>query len=138
MEAAAELVHRLNMPEQVILSGCERERALLAQRSQPQLRKLLNADIQLFRTSPYELAAGQTCRDALEASCFGINIYHEFVTPWFMERAHASGLPVYVWTVNETRLMEHYADLGVASITARNVQALVGLKQERAKGASSS
>jgi glycerophosphoryl diester phosphodiesterase len=104
----------------------------LAQRRQPQLRKLLNADIRLFRTSPYELAVEQTCREALEASCFGINIYHEIVTPWFMERAHASGLPVYVWTVNETRLMERFADLGVASITARNVQALADLKQERA------
>ncbi|MHA6533086.1 glycerophosphodiester phosphodiesterase [Paenibacillus sp. BAC0078] len=136
VEAAAELVRRLDMLEQVFLSGCESERALLAQRRQPQLRKLLNADTQLFRTSPYELAVEMTFREALEASCFGVNIYHEFVTSWFMERAHAHGLPVYVWTVNETRLMEHYADLGVASITARNVQDLVSLKQERTKDAS--
>lgn len=136
VEAAAELVRRLDMLEQVFLSGCESERALLVQRRQPQLRKLLNADTRLFRTSPYELAAEQTFREALEASCFGINIYHEFVTSWFMERAHAHGLPVYVWTVNETRLMEHYADLGVASITARNVQDLMSLKQERVKDVS--
>ncbi|CQR51646.1 glycerophosphodiester phosphodiesterase [Paenibacillus riograndensis] len=135
VDAAAELVHSLDMLEQVFLSGCEKERALLAQRRQPQLRKLLNADIRLFRTLPYEFAVEQTCREALEASCFGINIYHEVVTPWFMERARASGLPVYVWTVNETQLMEHYADLGVASITARNVQALADLKQARANEA---
>lgn len=137
VEVVSELVHRLNMLEQVFLSGCEKKRALLAQQSRPQLKKLLNADIQLFRTLPYELAAEQICRDAQEASCFGINIYHELVSSWFMERAHDSGLPVYVWTVDEPTLMEHYADLGVASITARNVQALVGLKQERAKEASS-
>ncbi|ANS73905.1 hypothetical protein AWM70_04390 [Paenibacillus yonginensis] len=131
VEAAAELVRRLDMFDQVFLSGCEAERARLAESRQPKLNKLLNADAKLFMAVAYDQAVKQTCQDALAASCFGINIYHEFITPALVEQAEVSGLAVYAWTVNEPVLMELYADMGVASITARNVEALVQLKLKR-------
>jgi Glycerophosphoryl diester phosphodiesterase len=128
IEAVAGLVHKHRMLEQIFLSGCETERALKAQ-SNPELKKLLNAKSDLFLSMEYEAAVVQTCKDALAASCFGININHKFVRPELVNYASSKGLPVYVWTVNEEALMENFVRMGVASITTRNVAELVRLKQ---------
>ncbi|OBZ18708.1 hypothetical protein A8L34_03875 [Bacillus sp. FJAT-27264] len=129
IDAAAALVHKHDMLGQIFLSGCGAERALLAQQRYPELKKLLNADSEHFLNRSYEEALKQTLSDALAAACFGINIYHEFVTPELIEQAKANGLKVYVWTVNDVSLMEHYAALGVDSLTTRAVEGLVQLKK---------
>jgi glycerophosphoryl diester phosphodiesterase len=131
IDAVAELVRKHDMLDLVFLSGCEVERAQLAQQRQPQLQKLLNAKSEHFMTLVYDEAVEQTLSDALSASCFGVNLYHAFAKPELIARAQALGLKVYVWTVNETHLMEHYTVLGVDSITTRSVEALVHLKQQR-------
>ncbi|MFC5648838.1 glycerophosphodiester phosphodiesterase [Paenibacillus solisilvae] len=131
IEPVAALVRQYGMSEQVFLSGCERDRAMLAQQSNPEMRKLLNTDTSLFRTLPYRKAMVQTFEDALAASCFGININHSIVRQELMDYAASLGLPIFVWTVNEVELMRQFADMGAASITTRNVAALVQLKQER-------
>jgi glycerophosphoryl diester phosphodiesterase len=130
IEPVAALVKKYDLQEQVILSGCERDRAMKAQRSHPELKKLLNADIRLYMTADYTDAAAQTCRDAAEASCFGININYRLVRPELLDQSAARGLPVFVWTVDEEDEMKRFADMGAASITARNVEALVRLKQQ--------
>lgn len=131
IQAAADLVYRYKMQDRVFLSGCETERAMLAQREHPGLSKLLNADANLFLTSDYTSAVGQTCRDALAASCIGINIHAQLVRKELLESAAAVGLPVYVWTVNEEKMMERFINMGVHSITTRNVDRLLRLKQLR-------
>ncbi|KIL38552.1 hypothetical protein SD70_25860 [Gordoniibacillus kamchatkensis] len=130
LEPVAQLVRKYGLLEQAILSGCERDRALLAQRTHPELTKLLNTDTKLFMAMPYDDAMAQTCQDALDASCIGININHLLVRPELMSYAESLGLPVYVWTVNEEPLMRHFIQLGVRSMTTRNVLALVRLKRE--------
>ncbi|BBH21389.1 glycerophosphoryl diester phosphodiesterase [Paenibacillus baekrokdamisoli] len=130
IEPVAALVRSYGLSEQVFLSGCEKDRAMMAQQLNPEMRKLLNTDTLLFRTLSYRDAMVQTCEDAHAASCFGINIYHSIVQQEFMDYATSQGLPVYVWTVNEEELMRHYTELGVASITTRNVSALVQLNQK--------
>ncbi|MBD0381404.1 glycerophosphodiester phosphodiesterase [Paenibacillus sedimenti] len=125
----AALVNKLGMHDKVFLSGCERDRAMLAQQTQPELRKLLNTDTSLFVSMAYSDAVLQTCQDALDASCFGININYRLVRSELMECAAEKGLPVYVWTVDDEALMKHFAEMGVASITARNVLALVRVKE---------
>lgn len=130
IEPVAALVKQYGMLEQAFLSGCEIDRAMLAERLNPEIRKLLNTDHNLFRTLPYREAMVKTCEDALAASCFGINIHYSIVNQELMAYTASLGLPVYVWTVNEEDLMVQYADLGVASITTRNVTALVQLKQK--------
>ncbi|MBP1964152.1 glycerophosphodiester phosphodiesterase [Paenibacillus aceris] len=129
IETAVALVKKYGMLSQAFLSGCEIERAMLAQQLNPEIRKLLNTDHNLFRTLPYREAMVQTCEDALAASCFGINIHHSIVRQELMDYAASIDLPVYVWTVNEEEMMRTYVDLGVASITTRNVAGLVQLKQ---------
>ncbi|MDQ0897978.1 MULTISPECIES: glycerophosphodiester phosphodiesterase [unclassified Paenibacillus] len=130
IEPIAALVKKYGMLEQAFLSGCEMDRAMLAERSNPEMRKLLNTNHDLFRILPYRDAMVKTCEEALAASCFGINIHYSIVRQELMDYTTSLGLPVYVWTVNEEELMRQYADLGVASITTRNVAALVQLKQK--------
>lgn len=130
IEPVASLVRKYGLHERAFLSGCERERALLAQRTHPELSKLLNADTNLFMSLPYEEAAAQTCRDALAASCGGININYRLVQPELIDYAASEGLPLYVWTVNDEHLMEQFVELGVRSITTRNVEALAQLKRK--------
>ncbi|SFS66187.1 glycerophosphodiester phosphodiesterase [Paenibacillus sp. BC26] len=126
---AAALVRKFGMSQQAFFSGCELQRALLAERLQPGMHKLLNANIELFKTLPYREAMVQTCADAREASCFGVNIYHGLLRQEFVEYADGLGLPVYVWTVEDETLMRKYAEWGVHSITTRNVEALVHVRQ---------
>jgi glycerophosphoryl diester phosphodiesterase len=126
----AALVKKHSLNEQVYLSGCERDRAMKVQQSNPEMRKLLNVDARLFLSMKYGEMVEQICQEALQASCFGINIAHMAVRPELVDYASYKGLPVYIWTVNEEHLMKHYATLGVASITTRNVLALVQLKEK--------
>ncbi|REE87507.1 glycerophosphoryl diester phosphodiesterase [Paenibacillus taihuensis] len=123
------LLRKLEMTEQAFLSGCGLELAMFVQQTDPELRKLLNVDTELFRSMPYEHAADQICRDALAAGCVGININYHFVREELLAYASSLQLPVYVWTVNEEDQMHKFIDWGVASITTRNLQALVDIKR---------
>ncbi|QHW31152.1 glycerophosphodiester phosphodiesterase [Paenibacillus rhizovicinus] len=131
IEPAAALVRKFGLSNQAFFSGCDPERALLAERLQPEMSKLLNTDVEPFKSLPYREAMIQTCEAARAASCFGINIYHGILQQEFVAYAGELGLPVYVWTVEEEALMNRYADWGVHSITSRNVAALMQVKQER-------
>jgi glycerophosphoryl diester phosphodiesterase len=130
IKPVSDLVQKYDMLDQVILSGCESERAMRVKQVNPKLRKLLNADSQLFLTLDYKEAVEITCREALAADCFGINIHYRLVNPELIETAKHKNLPILVWTVNEAAEMKDMAEMGVHSITTRNVEALVDLKQK--------
>jgi len=130
IEPVAALVKKYDLLDHVFLSGCESERAMMAQRTHPELRKLLNVDSSLFLSMAYGDAVVQTCGDALAACCFGININYRLVRPELLAYAADKGLPIYVWTLNDEELMRQFVDMGVASITARNVQTLIHLKEK--------
>ncbi|ACT01554.1 glycerophosphodiester phosphodiesterase [Paenibacillus sp. JDR-2] len=129
IEPAAALVRKFGLSQQAFFSGCEWERALLAERLQPEMSKLLNTNVELFKTLPYREAMIQTCADALEASCIGVNIYHGILRQEFVEYAAELGIPVYAWTVEDEALMRQYAEWGVHSITTRNVASIMHVKQ---------
>ncbi len=64
-------------------------------------------------------------RRALAARVSALGIGHGELFPAFLERAHESGMPVFVWTVNEAVDMRRLADQGVdAIITDRPALAL--------------
>ncbi|QYR19082.1 glycerophosphodiester phosphodiesterase [Paenibacillus sp. sptzw28] len=128
IEAAAALARKYNMQDQIFFTGCGIQRAQLAERICPDIRKLLNADVRLFLTRGYTEAVGKTIEDALAASCSGINIDYRFVRTDLIEAADAHNLPVYVWTVNDESQMQSFARMGVYSLTTRNVKAMVGFK----------
>ncbi|NRF94524.1 glycerophosphodiester phosphodiesterase [Paenibacillus frigoriresistens] len=130
IEPISNWIEKNRLLEQVILSGCETERAKIVQRVNSRIRKLLNVDAALFLTKDYEDAAKICCEDAKSAACFGINLNYRVVQTELIQTAASNDLDVYIWTVNEEAQMKHFIEMGVHSITSRNVSALVKLKQE--------
>ncbi|RTE10647.1 glycerophosphodiester phosphodiesterase [Paenibacillus whitsoniae] len=129
IEPVSRMVDEHDLYDKVLLSGCEASRARLVQRSNPRLRKLLNVDPALFQANAYGDAAHWSCEDARSANCFGINVNYRLVQPDLLEIAAQHQLDVYVWTVDEQEAMKPFVEMGVQSITSRNVQALIALKQ---------
>ncbi|QGQ94738.1 glycerophosphodiester phosphodiesterase [Paenibacillus psychroresistens] len=131
IKPVSDLVEKYQMLEQVIVSGCEAERAMKVNQINPKLRKLLNANIELFLSLDYEEAVEITCNDALAANCMGINIEYRLVKTKLLEAAWNKNLPILVWTVNDEIEMKRMVEMGVHSITTRNLQTLIDLKQLR-------
>lgn len=130
IEPVSRLVEKNRLLEQVILSGCETSRAQKVNSTNPLLRKLLNVDISLFLAKNYMEAVQISCADAKSADCFGINVDYRVVQPELLQEAARHELDVYIWTVNTEAEMKHFIEMGVRSITSRNISALVKLKQE--------
>jgi glycerophosphoryl diester phosphodiesterase len=130
IEPISKLVEKNRLLGQAILSGCETDRAKTVQRTNPNIRKLLNVETTLFLTKNYVEAAKISCEDAKSAACFGINLNYRVVQPELLKIAASYGLDVYIWTVNEEAQMKYFIEMGIQSITSRNVLALVKMKQE--------
>lgn len=129
VEPVTRQVEKNGLLGQVILTGCEIDRAKMVQRANPNVRKLLNVETSLFLKQNYTAAVTSCCEDAKSASCFGLNLNYRVVQPELMEIAAGYGLDVYIWTVNEKEQMKQFIEMGVQSITSRNVEDLVKLKQ---------
>jgi glycerophosphoryl diester phosphodiesterase len=116
--------------DRVFLTGCRFDWTLQAQKINPRMRKLLNADPRLFTEQEYSLAVETTCRHALDSGCYGINLPYRLVRSELLAQAAARGLDVYVWTVDEAEEMKRLADLGVQSITTKRPDLLLQLKRD--------
>jgi len=128
LEPVSRLIQRTDMADRVFMTGCFYERALKAKSLVPELRKLLNVNAQHFRTMAYEEAVSQSCKEALDAGCFGLNVPYQVLNGRMMEIAEDAGLPVYVWTIDEAEEMRRCAELGVRSITTHAVDILQAVK----------
>lgn len=128
LEAVFALVARMDMAEQVLLSGCEQPVAAAADRYGRHIRKLLNVDIGSFQTMSYTDAAAQACADARVTGCFGLNVPYRLARSELVSMAEREQLCVYVWTVTDEADMRRMADMGVASITTRDVARLMAVK----------
>lgn len=130
LKPLAALIHRLEMTEQVFLSGCGYSAALEAQLGAPQLHKLLNIDVDRFHTLSYTKAVAHACADSLATGCFGLNVPYELARPEMLEAAHSQGLVVYVWTVSAAREMRRLASMGVDAITTRELDTFLSVRAE--------
>ncbi|WP_010277305.1 glycerophosphodiester phosphodiesterase [Paenibacillus senegalensis] len=124
------LIESLDMVDQVILSGCNYEAACLADGLSHHVNKLLNVDAASFQSMSYTDAVLQACEHSRKAGCFGLNVPYCLVRTELLERAEAECLDVYVWTVSDEADMRLMAELGVASITTRNVDRLMEVRKE--------
>lgn len=130
LEPAAATLLQMGMTNQAFFSGCGYAVAMEAERLTPSIRKLLNVNIDSFRSSSYAEAVAQACDEARSARCFGLNVPYQLVRPELITAARQVGLAVYVWTVAEPDVMRRMAGLGVDSITSRNVAELIAVKNE--------
>ncbi len=130
LEPAFALIARLDMAKQVFLSGCEYPVAAEADRHGRHISKLLNVDAGSFQRMKYADAAEKACAEGRETGCFGLNVPHQLVRPELLEIAERESLAVYVWTVSDAADMRRMAEMGVASITTREVAKLMAVKAE--------
>ncbi|MDR6551694.1 glycerophosphodiester phosphodiesterase family protein [Paenibacillus qinlingensis] len=130
VEPVARFVENNGLHEKVILSGCETSRAHAVNRTDSRLRKLLNVDTSLFLALNEREAARISCEDASSANCFGLNVNYRVVGPELLQAAANHKLDVYIWTVNAEEEMKHFMEMGVHSITSRNIAALVQVRKE--------
>ncbi|RED59358.1 glycerophosphodiester phosphodiesterase [Cohnella lupini] len=126
----SDLIERLGLLDQVFLTGCQYASALKVQMHNPRLNKLLNVDVRIFQTLSYVDAIRQTCEHAQSAGCIGLNVPYQLVQPLLLELSADYKLPVYLWTVNEEGLFRQFAEMGVRSITTKDVAAAIRVKQE--------
>lgn len=129
IEPVAAFIRERGIEDRVFLTGCEYGRAVRANERARGLAKLLNVDVGSFRTSAYVEAVKMACEEAASAGCFGLNVPYQLVLPELLEIASDRGLSIYVWTVGEPEAMTKYARMGVQSITTRDVEALLRVKQ---------
>lgn len=129
VEPVSRFVEENGLLEQVILSGCETSRAHDVNRTDPRLRKLLNVDTSLFLTLNEREAVRISCEHALSSNCFGLNVNYRIVGPELLQAAAHHELDVYIWTVNSEDEMKHFMEMGVGSITSRNISALVQVRE---------
>jgi len=97
----------------------------------------LYPDIQVMRNTPDALTMEQmerygdfaesVCADALRAGYAGLNMNGFTCLPPIVKQAHAAGLKVWVYTINERPLMEWFLGMGVDAITTRAPKLLLGL-----------
>ena len=130
LEPVFQMLTRLQMTDQAFLSGCEYEVAMEANRYGNNVPKLLNVNVDSFRTLDYAEAVKQACHEARSADCFGLNMPYVLIRPELMETAEREQLKVYAWTVTDASDMARLAGLGVASITTRNVAGLMAVKAQ--------
>ncbi|MFD0618080.1 glycerophosphodiester phosphodiesterase [Paenibacillus sp. GCM10027629] len=76
----------------------------------------------------YEAFADAICAQARKEGYVGLNMDYLTCRQEIVDRAHASGLVVWVYTVNESAWMAKCISMGVDAITTRNVSSLIQLK----------
>ncbi|MCM3706949.1 MULTISPECIES: glycerophosphodiester phosphodiesterase [Cytobacillus] len=132
VDAMIAVIEKHRMRDEVIISGCEKERATYIKGYYPSYQVLLNSSAQLFisNQNDYEAFVKQTCQDAIGASCCGININYKFCSNMLVEVASLRCLPVLVWTIDDIPAMDQFLRSGVHSITTNEVEALVNLRGE--------
>ncbi len=127
-------VKNFRLTDQVVLSGCSRERAAAVTAAHPGLRVLLNTERldSCAGDGDYHEFAMQTYHDAVRAGCCGINIDHQLCRDPLVTFAHQRFLPVSVWTVNTPEEMRRVTALGVFAITTYEPRLLLRLLQAAA------
>lgn len=125
--AMVKSVRKMNMKDWVVVSGCTFEIAYFFKNSYPELDLYLNTD----KFSNISVFNERNCLNAISCGCFGINLDYHMCNPELIELARSQGLLVSVWTVNGEKEMKEMLEMGVDSITTRNVPALLELKKTK-------
>ena len=126
IEPALAAIQRMQATDRVYFTGCTEGLAGL----QAGLRVLMNTPDELSEQeeADYEAFADAICVQAREEGYIGLNMDFRTCRQEMVDRAHESGLVVWVYTVNEPAWMAQCIAMGVDAITTRNVSSLLQLK----------
>ncbi|MCU6793733.1 glycerophosphodiester phosphodiesterase [Paenibacillus sp. WQ 127069] len=128
IEPVIQLVREYNMVDRVYITGCS--------------ENITNRyhDIQVVFNTPkkftpeesdnYSLHAAKECEEAVLRSYYGLNMDYATCRQEIVELAHASGLAVWVYTVNDSEAMQSFIQMGVDAITTRDVTKLTELQKQ--------
>lgn len=97
------------------------------------IRVVRNTPDELTETewSDYEAWADRQCELAQASGAYGLNMDFRTCRPEIVDRAHARGLAIWVYTVNDSAWQRQFAEMGVDEITTRAVGALAQLRSGR-------
>ncbi|WP_139995113.1 glycerophosphodiester phosphodiesterase [Paenibacillus paridis] len=95
----------------------------------PDIQVMLNTPVELTpeQLDNYESYAETTCQQAKQRGYTGLNMKGTTCRPYIVEAAHHRGLKVWVYTVNEQELMQHFIEMNVDAITTREPETLLSL-----------
>ncbi|CAI6085576.1 glycerophosphodiester phosphodiesterase [Cohnella sp. JJ-181] len=122
IEPAVKLIRKYGAQRRIHITGYS---ASMTARY-PDIPVMLNAPVELSREQlgDYDGYVRQLCNETKEAGYAGLNMHYRTCMPALVETAHAHGLSVWVYTVNERAEMERMISLGVDAITTRRPVAL--------------
>jgi glycerophosphoryl diester phosphodiesterase len=128
-----QIIEKFNMEDHVIITGCEKERASYLKKNYRQYQVLLNASLSQYKKlyGDYQSFIKETIRDAISASCCGININYQLCNEELIDAAKLRCLPVFVWTVDDSKQMKTFLGSDVHSITSHEVETLYQLRELR-------
>jgi glycerophosphoryl diester phosphodiesterase len=127
LKSMVDAVKLRNMVDDVIISGCHKKDAAYIKKQYPDFQVLLNADDAPVNDSGYKDYIKRTCRDAIAASCCGINMHYKDCRREMLLYARLRCLPVLIYTVDNVDEMKKFVTSGVHSITTNEVDTLLRL-----------
>ena len=129
-----EVLHRTKSRERICIGSFSAHRLRWIRTDAPGCTSCSPFEVVRLRAESWTVPVG-----TLEADCaqvpprqpiFG-DISIPVVDPAFVRAAHARGMPVQVWTVDEEAEMEHFLDLGVDGVMSDHVTRLKAVFERR-------
>jgi glycerophosphoryl diester phosphodiesterase len=129
----AELVERTGCHDRVCIGSFSERRLRMFRRlvSRPVATSFGPSGVALHRLAPAGVAERLTGGGGAALQVPVLVGRFPFVTGGFVERAHARGLPVHVWTVDDPEMMHTLLDLGVDGLMTDRTDVLRDVLLER-------
>jgi glycerophosphoryl diester phosphodiesterase len=123
-----ELVNRLDMWDQVYFTGATNAMAQTPYRG----RIMWNTpeNLREMSTDSYEIMAQNMCEMAAREGYAGINMDYPSCREYMVQCAHAQGLRVWIYTVQDIGLFQTYAEMKVDAVSTLHVSAMVTLRAQ--------
>ena len=125
IDPAVRLIRKFNAQKRIFITGCSDG---LTKRY-PDIQVMLNTPDELMpqQAEHYEQFVESVCREAMEHGYTGLNMNAGTCRLEMVDQAHALGLTVWVYTVNELYDLGRFLGMRVDAITTRKPDILIEL-----------
>ncbi len=113
-------VRRMNMVDQVVVTGCTLKCVKTIRESEPRVTALLNLDAQLKLLPPLghrPLSRAMCLALSRTSGSAGLNLDHRYIDRQLVDRLHQQGVSVWAWVVDDEDRVLELIGYGVDSIT---------------------